>query len=107
MSAAGGAAAVRGLFTAAILLAFAVAGYWASMALLWTLAVAGEPRFRRDGAALSMGSVLLVLGILLAAVVAQLKWANRPALARTVALRSPLVLAAPAAVVFFLALRAS
>ncbi|MGH3694714.1 MAG: hypothetical protein ACRDRX_12145 [Pseudonocardiaceae bacterium] len=107
MSATGGTAAVRGLFTAAILLVFVVAGFWGVLTLLWTLAVAGEPGFRRDDAALGMGSVLLVLGILLAAVVAQLKWANRPAAARTVALRSLLILAAPAAVLLFLTLRAS
>ncbi len=107
MSATKGAAAVRGLFTAAILLAFAVAGYWGALTLLWTLAVAGEPGFRRDDAGLVIGGVVLVLGILLAAVVAQLKWANRPAAARTIALRSLLVLAVPAAMVLLLALLAS
>lgn len=97
------AAAVRAVFTAGMILMASVIACASALAGLWALAIAGGP----GDVLRTVVMLIAILLLVLIAVLAQLKWANRGPDAPTIVLRSLLVCTGPGAVILFAALTAS
>lgn len=96
------AAAVRAVFTVGMILMASVITCTCVLAGIWAFSIAEE-----SGDVLTTGALLIGLVLVaLAALLAQLKWANRGPDARAIALRSLLVCAGPGAVILVAALAA-
>ncbi|MGQ0776387.1 MAG: hypothetical protein ACT4NY_18495 [Pseudonocardiales bacterium] len=96
------AVAVRVVFTAGMILMASAITCTCALVGIWAFSIAEEP-----GDVLTTAAVLIVLVLVaLAALLAQLKWANHGSDARAIALRSLLVCAGPGAVILFAALAA-
>lgn len=96
------ATAVRAVFTAGMILMASIITCACALAGLWSFAIAREP-----GDVVKTAAVLiLIVLVTLAALLAQLKWANRGPDARAIARRSLLVCAGPGAVILIAALAA-
>lgn len=102
----GAAAVVRTVFTAmVVLLAIVLTGFCAYIGL-WVFAYAGGPGMDSDEVFKAAAGLIVIVLIAIAAVIAQLRWANHGSDAGAIALRSLLALAGPAAVILFAALAA-